>query len=143
MLRQTTGQREQPRVQQQQIQPQNNHLMLTGSALRNTLLMRFMVARNSSGATWKEHKKCYLCKLVIFLLLKYNHTFIKFMLLGETANNVWYCETLYKLREATGLKRPRCPRKVPKIRTKCIKHFNLGYIECYTKVHSNATKFEH
>lgn len=51
LLRHITGQREQPSVQQQQMQPQNNHLTLTGRALRNTLFIRKIVARNSSGAT--------------------------------------------------------------------------------------------
>ena len=32
LLRQTTGHNEQPRVQQQHIQPQNNHLTFTGRA---------------------------------------------------------------------------------------------------------------
>lgn len=51
LLRHITGQREQPRVQQQHTQPQNNHLTLTGNVFFNTLLTRDIVALNSSGAT--------------------------------------------------------------------------------------------
>ena len=52
LLRQTTGQREHPNVQQQQMQPQKSHLTLTGRDLRKTLLILDIVALNSSGATW-------------------------------------------------------------------------------------------
>lgn len=46
-----TGQREQPRVQQQQTQPQKSHLTFRGRVFFNMPLMRPMVALNSSGAT--------------------------------------------------------------------------------------------
>lgn len=52
LLRQTTGQREQPRVQQQHIQPHRSHFTFTGSAFFRVLLMRNIVSLNSSGATF-------------------------------------------------------------------------------------------
>jgi len=51
LLRQITGHMEQPRVQQQHRQPQTSHFMFSGNVFRNTLLIRFMDAVNSSGAT--------------------------------------------------------------------------------------------
>jgi len=51
LLKQMTGHREQPRVQQQHTQPQNNHLTLTGKVFFNTLFILITVALNSSGAT--------------------------------------------------------------------------------------------
>lgn len=51
LLKQITGQREQPNVQQQQTQPQNNHLTLTGNVFFSTLFILRTVALNSSGAT--------------------------------------------------------------------------------------------
>lgn len=51
LLRQITGHREHPSVQQQHMQPQNNHLTLTGSVFLSTLLIRATVAWYSSGAT--------------------------------------------------------------------------------------------
>lgn len=51
LLKQITGQSEQPNVQQQQTQPQNNHLTLTGKVFFRTLFILITVALNSSGAT--------------------------------------------------------------------------------------------
>lgn len=51
LLRQITGHREQPRVQQQQTHPQKSHFTFTGRVFFRTLLIRPMVALNSSGAT--------------------------------------------------------------------------------------------
>ena len=51
LLRQITGQREQPNVQQQHKHPQKSHLTLTGSVLRKTQLTLVIVALYSSGAT--------------------------------------------------------------------------------------------
>lgn len=51
LLRQMTGHKEQPSVQQQQTQPQNSHLTFTGSVFFRTLFIRRTVALNSSGAT--------------------------------------------------------------------------------------------
>lgn len=51
LLKHITGHREQPRVQQQQTQPQNSHLTLTGKVFFKIPLMRPIVALNSSGAT--------------------------------------------------------------------------------------------
>lgn len=51
MLKHITGHSEHPSVQQQQIQPQNNHLTLSGSVFFRTLFIRPIVALNSSGAT--------------------------------------------------------------------------------------------
>jgi hypothetical protein len=45
------GHMEQPRVQQQQMQPQNSHLAFTGSVFFKTLLILCILALNSSGAT--------------------------------------------------------------------------------------------
>ncbi|KAJ6637398.1 hypothetical protein Bhyg_10128 [Pseudolycoriella hygida] len=42
---------EQPRVQQQHMQPQNNHLTFSGNVFFKTLFIRCIVALNSSGAT--------------------------------------------------------------------------------------------
>lgn len=49
--RQMTGHMEQPRVQQQQRQPQKSQRTLTGRVLRRVTLTRVMVALYSSGAT--------------------------------------------------------------------------------------------
>lgn len=46
-----TGQREQPKVQQQQRHPQNSHLTLTGRVFLRTLFILVIVALYSSGAT--------------------------------------------------------------------------------------------
>lgn len=51
LLKHITGHREHPRVQQQHTHPQNSHFTLTGSVFLRTVLMRRMVALNSSGAT--------------------------------------------------------------------------------------------
>lgn len=51
LLKHITGHREQPKVQQQQMHPQNSHLTLSGSVFFKMPLMRAMVALNSSGAT--------------------------------------------------------------------------------------------
>lgn len=51
LLKQTTGHREQPSVQQQQRHPQKSHFTLTGNVFFKTLLIRKMVSLNSSGAT--------------------------------------------------------------------------------------------
>lgn len=51
MLRHITGHNEQPNVQQQHIQPQNNHLTLTGNVFFNILFILDNVSVNSSGAT--------------------------------------------------------------------------------------------
>jgi len=51
LLRQITGQSEQPRVQQQHIHPQNNHLAFIGKLFFKTELIRAIVSSNSSGAT--------------------------------------------------------------------------------------------
>ena len=51
LLRHITGHNEQPNVQQQQTQPQNSHLMLTGKVFFKTLFILIIVALNSSGAT--------------------------------------------------------------------------------------------
>jgi hypothetical protein len=55
LLRQTTGHMEQPKVQQQHIQPQKSHLMLTGNAFFSMLFSRHIVALYSSGATCNSH----------------------------------------------------------------------------------------
>jgi len=52
LLRQTTGHKEQPSVQQQNMHPQNNHRTFTGILFRSMLLIRTMVSLNSSGATF-------------------------------------------------------------------------------------------
>ena len=49
--KQMTGHIEQPRVQQQQRQPQKSHLTLTGRVFLSVTLTLVMVALNSSGAT--------------------------------------------------------------------------------------------
>lgn len=46
-----TGHKEQPKVQQQQTQPQNSHFTLTGRVFLRTLFTRITVALYSSGAT--------------------------------------------------------------------------------------------
>lgn len=46
-----TGHKEHPKVQQQQTQPQNSHLTLTGRVFLRTLFTLITVALNSSGAT--------------------------------------------------------------------------------------------
>lgn len=51
LLRQTTGQREQPNVQQQHKQPQNSHFTLTGRAFFSTEFILWRVSWYSSGAT--------------------------------------------------------------------------------------------
>lgn len=51
LLKHITGHNEQPRVQQQHMQPQNSHLTFSGSVFFNTLFIRWIVALNSSGAT--------------------------------------------------------------------------------------------
>lgn len=51
LLRQITGHKEHPKVQQQHTQPQNSHLTLTGKVFFNTLFILITVALNSSGAT--------------------------------------------------------------------------------------------
>lgn len=51
LLRQTTGHNEQPKVQQQHIQPQNSHFTLTGRVFLRTELILCRVSLNSSGAT--------------------------------------------------------------------------------------------
>lgn len=51
LLKQMTGHKEHPRVQQQQTQPQNSHLTFTGKVFFNTLFILITVALNSSGAT--------------------------------------------------------------------------------------------
>ena len=53
LLRHTTGHSEQPSVQQQHIQPQNNHLTFIGRDFFRTPLSRTIVALYSSGATCK------------------------------------------------------------------------------------------
>lgn len=52
LLRQTTGHREHPSVQQQQMHPQKSHFTLTGSVFRSTELTLWSVSLNSSGATF-------------------------------------------------------------------------------------------
>ena len=54
LLRQITGHMEHPNVQQQQIQPQNNHLTFMGRVFLRTPLMRHIVALYSSGATYSK-----------------------------------------------------------------------------------------
>lgn len=51
LLKQMTGHREQPNVQQQQTQPQNSHFTFTGNVFFKMPLIRPVVALNSSGAT--------------------------------------------------------------------------------------------
>lgn len=51
LLRQMTGQSEQPRVQQQHIHPQNSHLAFIGKLFFKTELIRPIVSSYSSGAT--------------------------------------------------------------------------------------------
>lgn len=46
-----TGHNEHPSVQQQQTQPQNSHLTLTGNVFFRIPFIRLIVALNSSGAT--------------------------------------------------------------------------------------------
>lgn len=46
-----TGQREQPKVQQQHRHPQKSHLTLTGRVFFKMPLIRITVSLNSSGAT--------------------------------------------------------------------------------------------
>lgn len=62
LLKHMTGQREQPKVQQQQTHPQNNHFTLTGSVFFNTLFILIIVALNSSGAT-RDTKPGWNCEL--------------------------------------------------------------------------------
>jgi len=63
LLRQMTGHIEQPSVQQQHKQPQTSHFMLSGNVLRNTLLIRFIDAANSSGATCSRSSTSVTAKL--------------------------------------------------------------------------------
>lgn len=56
LLRQITGHIEQPKVQQQQMQPQKSHFTFIGRVFFNTLFIRSIVALNSSGATWPKLK---------------------------------------------------------------------------------------
>jgi len=51
LFKHTTGQSEQPNVQQQHIQPHSNHFTFTGKAFFKVLLIRNTVSLNSSGAT--------------------------------------------------------------------------------------------
>ena len=51
LLKHITGHKEQPNVQQQHIQPQNNHLTFSGRVFFRIALIRDIVALNSSGAT--------------------------------------------------------------------------------------------
>merc|ERR1711862_779373 len=51
LLRQTTGHMEQPRLQQQQRNPNSSQRTLTGSAFLRVTFTRVTVALNSSGAT--------------------------------------------------------------------------------------------
>lgn len=51
LLRQTTGHRLQPRVQQQHRQPQSSHFTLTGRFFLRQAFTRLMLVLNSSGAT--------------------------------------------------------------------------------------------
>lgn len=52
LLRQTTGHRLQPSVQQQHRQPQSSHFTLTGRFFLKQAFTRLMLVLNSSGATW-------------------------------------------------------------------------------------------
>lgn len=69
LLRQITGHKEQPNVQQQQRQPQNSHLTFTGRVFFNIPFIRITVSLNSSGAT-RDTKP--LGNSVLNLLLKPN-----------------------------------------------------------------------
>lgn len=51
LLRQITGHKEHPSVQQQHKHPQNNHFTFTGKVFLSTLLILSTVSLNSSGAT--------------------------------------------------------------------------------------------
>lgn len=51
LLRQTTGHRLQPSVQQQHRQPQSSHFTLTGRFFLKQAFTRLMLVLNSSGAT--------------------------------------------------------------------------------------------
>lgn len=50
-LKHITGHKEQPKVQQQQTQPQNNHFAFIGNVRFKMLFTRDIVALYSSGAT--------------------------------------------------------------------------------------------
>lgn len=54
LLRQTTGHRLQPSVQQQHRQPQSSHFTLTGRFFLKQAFTRLMLVLNSSGATCKR-----------------------------------------------------------------------------------------
>lgn len=69
LLRQITGHNEHPSVQQQQRQPQNNHLTLTGRVFFKTAFILITVSLNSSGATLEDSP---LGNSVLNLLLKPN-----------------------------------------------------------------------
>jgi len=53
LFKHTTGQTEQPNVQQQHKQPNKSHLKFKVTILLRIWLMRQTVALNSSGAIWK------------------------------------------------------------------------------------------
>lgn len=59
---------EHPSVQQQHKQPHKSHFMLSGNVFRNTLLIRFIDAANSSGAT------CNISYYTSFSTTKYKST---------------------------------------------------------------------
>lgn len=67
LLRQITGHKEQPRVQQQQRHPQNSHLTLIGSVFLRMPFILITVSLNSSGATLDTNP---LGNSVLNLLLK-------------------------------------------------------------------------
>lgn len=69
LLRQITGHKEHPKVQQQQRQPQNNHFTFTGRVFFNTAFILITVSLNSSGATLDTNP---LGNSVLNLLLKPN-----------------------------------------------------------------------
>lgn len=52
LLRQMTGHKLKPNVQQQQRQPHRSHLTFTGNVFLRQLFTRLILALNSSGATW-------------------------------------------------------------------------------------------
>lgn len=62
LLRQMTGHKLKPNVQQQQRQPHRSHRTFTGSVFLRQLFTRLMLALNSSGATWgNEHTQLTRC----------------------------------------------------------------------------------